>query len=143
MWCPFQLTLLLLPALSLLPRPPNTPSFTNSFPEALNRVSQIARNELGSSASEQDNADTEVKVFNGDLKSASDVQSIFDFYNKEGSGIWGVIHVAALKAVGESGEKPIEYYQNNISATISLLDVGLSDFPSRKTASLAVPAVLG
>jgi UDP-glucose 4-epimerase len=115
-------------------------SFTNSFPEALNRVSQIARNELGSSASEQDKADTEVKVFNGDLKSASDVQSIFDFYNKEGSGIWGVIHVAALKAVGESAEKPIEYYQNNISATISLLDVGLSGPKSARVPRFPVAA---
>lgn len=98
-------------------------SYNNSFPEALNRVSQIALQELGPNASEQDKADSKVQVFKGDLKSASDVQAIFDHYNKEGSGIWGVIHVAALKAVGESGEKPIEYYQNNISATISLLDV--------------------
>ena len=98
-------------------------SYNNSFPEALNRVSQIAVNELGANASEQDKADAKVQVFNGDLKNAADVQAIFDFYNKEGSGVWGVIHVAALKAVGESGEKPIEYYQNNISATIGLLDV--------------------
>jgi len=98
-------------------------NYNNSFPEALNRVSQIAVNELGANASEQDKADAKVQVFNGDLKNAADVQAIFDFYNKEGSGVWGVIHVAALKAVGESGEKPIEYYQNNISATIGLLDI--------------------
>ena len=33
-----------------------------------------------------------------------------------------VIHFAALKAVGESVEKPIEYYENNIVGTLSLVD---------------------
>lgn len=33
----------------------------------------------------------------------------------------GVIHFAALKAVGESVEKPLEYYQNNILSLINLL----------------------
>jgi len=32
-----------------------------------------------------------------------------------------VIHFAGLKAVGESVEKPIEYYENNVAGTISLL----------------------
>jgi UDP-glucose 4-epimerase len=36
-------------------------------------------------------------------------------------GIDAVIHFAGLKAVGESVEKPIEYYDNNIGGTISLL----------------------
>lgn len=34
-----------------------------------------------------------------------------------------VIHFAGLKAVGESVEKPLEYYQNNIAKTLSMLDV--------------------
>lgn len=33
-----------------------------------------------------------------------------------------VIHCAALKAVGESVKKPLEYYQNNITGTLTLLD---------------------
>ena len=33
-----------------------------------------------------------------------------------------VIHFAGLKAVGESAEKPIEYYANNVQSTISLLE---------------------
>ncbi|MDO4564085.1 MAG: UDP-glucose 4-epimerase GalE [Clostridia bacterium] len=32
-----------------------------------------------------------------------------------------VIHFAGLKAVGESVEKPLDYYQNNLTATINLL----------------------
>lgn len=35
----------------------------------------------------------------------------------------GVIHFAGLKAVGESAEIPLEYYDHNISATINLLKV--------------------
>lgn len=35
--------------------------------------------------------------------------------------IAGVIHFAALKAVGESTQKPFEYYENNIAGTLSLL----------------------
>ncbi|XP_043207021.1 UDP-glucose 4-epimerase-like isoform X1 [Amphibalanus amphitrite] len=34
-----------------------------------------------------------------------------------------VIHFAALKAVGESVEKPLAYYRNNVNGTIALLDV--------------------
>lgn len=36
--------------------------------------------------------------------------------------IGAVIHFAGLKAVGESIEKPIEYYANNVQGTISLLE---------------------
>ena len=34
-----------------------------------------------------------------------------------------VIHFAGLKAVGESNEKPLAYYQNNVTGTITLLEV--------------------
>ena len=37
--------------------------------------------------------------------------------------IEAVIHFAGFKAVGESVEKPLEYYQNNLNATITLLMV--------------------
>lgn len=39
----------------------------------------------------------------------------------QNENITGVIHFAAYKAVGESVEKPVEYYQNNIGGLISLL----------------------
>ncbi len=35
----------------------------------------------------------------------------------------GVIHFAAYKAVGESVEKPLEYYQNNVGSLLVLLEV--------------------
>jgi UDP-glucose 4-epimerase len=40
---------------------------------------------------------------------------------KKNSGIKGVIHFAALKAVGESVEKPLEYYYNNILSLLNIL----------------------
>ena len=37
--------------------------------------------------------------------------------------ISSVIHFAGLKAVGESTQIPLDYYHNNISGTITLLQV--------------------
>lgn len=34
-----------------------------------------------------------------------------------------VIHFAGLKAVGESVQKPLQYYDNNLIGTITLLEV--------------------
>ena len=44
-----------------------------------------------------------------------------DFF-KRNSDIKGVIHFAALKAVGESVEKPLFYYRNNIESLINILE---------------------
>lgn len=46
-------------------------------------------------------------------------------FQKEGP-IFGAIHFAAYKAVGESVEKPLKYYHNNISSLVTLMDVMLS-----------------
>ncbi len=54
--------------------------------------------------------------FNIDLKDKVAVQQFF----KENE-IDGVIHFAASKAVGESVEKPLEYYENNIGSLVYLL----------------------
>jgi len=54
--------------------------------------------------------------FNIDLKNKVAVQQFF----KENK-IDGVIHFAASKAVGESVEKPLEYYENNIGSLVYLL----------------------
>jgi UDP-glucose 4-epimerase len=43
--------------------------------------------------------------------------------NIENGKIHSVIHFAALKAVGESVSKPLQYYQNNIGGLLNLLDV--------------------
>ena len=97
-------------------------SFHNSFPEACRRVSKIAVDALPADASAQDKEDAHIKVFKGDLTKPADIEEVFDFYKSSG-GIFAVIQIAAHKAVGESGEKPIQYYQNNIAGIINLLDV--------------------
>ncbi|NRD21288.1 UDP-glucose 4-epimerase GalE [Winogradskyella eckloniae] len=52
-----------------------------------------------------------------DLKVKLDVQDFF----KRHSDIVGVIHFAASKAVGESVEAPLKYYENNITTLVYLL----------------------
>ncbi|KAG8853132.1 UDP-glucose-4-epimerase [Tulasnella sp. 330] len=93
----------------------------NSYPEALKRVNELAKNELPVDATEQDRDSAEVDAFSGDLKNEADVRAIFEKYGK--GGIWGVIHIAALKAVGESSEIPLAYYANNVGVTIQLAQI--------------------
>ena len=52
-----------------------------------------------------------------DLRDKAEVISFFAKHND----ISGVIHFAASKAVGESVEKPLLYYENNISALITVI----------------------
>lgn len=59
-----------------------------------------------------------VKFYKGDIADRKILQEIFD--NEK---IDSCIHFAGLKAVGESVEKPWEYYNNNISGTLTLVDV--------------------
>jgi UDP-glucose 4-epimerase len=45
-----------------------------------------------------------------------------DFFFRKNSDIAAIIHFAAYKAVGESVNKPLEYYRNNLLSLINLLD---------------------
>ncbi len=54
-------------------------------------------------------------------KDMLDAEALEEIFSKE--SIDCVIHFAGLKAVGESVEKPLEYYKNNISGTIVLMEV--------------------
>ncbi len=58
------------------------------------------------------------KFYKGDIRDRGILGKIFSENN-----IDCVIHFAGLKAVGESVEKPLEYYDNNVSGTLVLLDV--------------------
>lgn len=57
------------------------------------------------------------EFFEFDLKDAEKTSEFF-----KGNTIDGIIHFAAYKAVGESMEKPLEYYRNNIVGLLNLLD---------------------
>lgn len=56
---------------------------------------------------------------NVDLREKSAVEAVFEKYPH----IEGIIHFAASKAVGESVEKPLLYYRNNIVSLINLLEL--------------------
>ena len=51
-----------------------------------------------------------------DVRKKEDLKTLFDTHK-----IDGIIHFAAFKAVGESMEKPLEYYENNLSSLIYIL----------------------
>ncbi|KAH8826916.1 UDP-glucose 4-epimerase [Flagelloscypha sp. PMI_526] len=91
-------------------------NYHNSLPEAIVRVQKLVQQELG-----HEGECTQITSFQADLTQADQVRAVFEKYGK--GGIWGVIHVAAYKAVGESTEIPLTYYQNNVSATVSLLQI--------------------
>ena len=76
----------------------------NSSEVALERVQEITGKTL--------------KFYKGDILNREDLEPIFE--NEE---IEAVINFAGLKAVGESVEKPWEYYHNNITGTLILCDV--------------------
>ncbi|VDC04267.1 unnamed protein product [Peniophora sp. CBMAI 1063] len=100
-------------------------NFHNSHPAVYDRLTKIARDALPADATEQDKESTVIDTYKIDLINAEDVRAVFERYGK--GGIWGVIHIAALKAVGESTEIPITYYHNNVAATIFLLEI-MSDW---------------
>jgi UDP-glucose 4-epimerase len=62
-----------------------------------------------------------VPYFHIDLCDLQAAESIFVAH----PDISGVIHFAALKAVGESVEKPILYFRNNIESLINILDLSV------------------
>ncbi|HLR16556.1 MAG TPA: UDP-glucose 4-epimerase GalE [Alcanivoracaceae bacterium] len=53
----------------------------------------------------------------GDIRSAEDLERVFTSYN-----ISAVVHFAGLKAVGESVQQPLHYYDNNVVGTLRLLE---------------------
>lgn len=80
-------------------------NFSNSKKEVLDSIKKITKKEF--------------KFYELDIRNKEELDKVF----KENKDITGVIHFAALKAVGESVEKPIQYYNNNIGGTLSLIEV--------------------
>jgi UDP-glucose 4-epimerase len=58
----------------------------------------------------------------GDAADDAVVESAFAEYGP----IDAIVHLAAFKAVGESTQKPLEYYANNLDSTFALLRVGIA-----------------
>ena len=62
--------------------------------------------------------DRKIPFHKVDIRNKASLRKVFEQYQ-----IDGVIHFAALKAVGESVEKPIEYYDVNVNGTVVLANV--------------------
>jgi UDP-glucose 4-epimerase len=84
----------------------------NSCEESLSRVSKIISKDI---------------IFEqGDVRDKKALEKVFEKYD-----IDSVIHFAGLKAVGESVENPLSYYDNNVVGTLRLLEV-MKDFRCKK-----------
>ena len=80
-------------------------NLSNSSREALRRAGEIAG--------------AQIPFFEADIRDRAALERVF-----AGAGPFDAcIHFAGLKAVGESVEKPWEYYENNIGGTLVLVDV--------------------
>ena len=95
-------------------------NFSNSVPEVLTRIERLTGRAP--------------EAHRVDVRDACALAALF-----AGQRFDAVIHFAALKAVGESCERPLDYFDNNISGTIALLkamraaDVGRLVFSSSAT----------
>ena len=79
-------------------------NFSNSKKEVLNRITELTGKHF--------------PFYKIDIRNSEQMAKMFQQENIE-----AVIHFAGLKAVGESCEKPLEYYDNNVSGTVKLLQV--------------------
>lgn len=77
-------------------------NLSNSSEESLKRVQELTGKTL--------------KFIQGDIRNQSDLDQIFSLY-----AIDAVIHFAGLKAVGESQQIPLTYFDHNISGSIQLV----------------------
>ena len=66
----------------------------------------------------QDLIQTDVKVYRIDICDKDKLEEIF-----ASNKISGIIHFAALKAVGESVEEPLMYYRNNLHGLINMVEL--------------------
>ena len=95
-------------------------NLSNSQPSVIRRIGEITG--------------TAPEFHEGDVR---DHEALTDIVSQ---GFDACIHFAALKAVGESVENPMLYYENNVAGTISLLDVlvefGVEDFVFSSSATV-------
>lgn len=80
-------------------------NLSNSNPISLNRAADI----IGIQ---------EIPFYQVDIRDKQGLENVFSEHKFD-----ACIHFAGLKAVGESVEKPLEYYDNNITGTLNLVEV--------------------
>ena len=81
-------------------------NFCNSNPTVIEKIKELSGKEK------------EIVCYEVDVRDFDKMDEIFKNHK-----IDSIIHFAGLKAVGESVEKPIEYYNNNLISTLTLFDL--------------------
>ena len=96
-------------------------NYANSSPEAVKRVEELAGKSIVHYEADVQDRDAMMQIFK-----SNDIDC--------------VIHFAGLKAVGESVQKPVMYYRNNIDTTLTLLEcmaeTGVSRFVFSSSATV-------
>jgi UDP-glucose 4-epimerase len=98
-------------------------NFSNSKPIVIDRLKEITGKDI--------------KFYELDVCDKDKLRNVFE--NEE---ISAVIHFAGYKAVGESVEKPLMYYRNNLDSTLSLLEV-MSEYGVKKIVFSSSATVYG
>ena len=98
-------------------------NLSNSKKDVIDRIKEITKKD--------------VKFYELDVCDKNELTKVF----KENK-IDAVIHFAGFKAVGESCEKPLMYYRNNIDSSLSLLEV-MNEFNVKKIAFSSSATVYG
>ena len=98
-------------------------NLSNSSQESLKRVEKI----IGKS----------ITFINGDIRDTQKLKEVFSSHT-----INSVIHFAGVKAVGQSVEQPLEYYDNNVVGTLRFLEV-MKEFGCKKIVFSSSATVYG
>ena len=98
-------------------------NYYNSKPEALRRTRELAGKNF--------------PFYECDIRDAEGLRRVF-----QEQKIDAVIHFAGLKAVGESVQKPLEYYENNVGGTVTLCQV-MAEFGCKRMVFSSSATVYG
>lgn len=98
-------------------------NYSNSSTEALERVQQLTGKNI-------------IRIA-GDIRDAAALRQVFTHYK-----ITAVVHLAGLKAVGESTQYPLHYYDNNVVGTLTLCQV-MREFSVKKLVFSSSATVYG
>ncbi len=99
-------------------------NYCNSSPVVLDRIREITGKEF--------------RAYEVDLCDREAFEKVF----RENPDIDSAIHFAGLKAVGESVEKPLDYYRNNLESTLNLLEL-LAKYDAKKVVFSSSATVYG
>ncbi|WP_372627227.1 UDP-glucose 4-epimerase GalE [Arsukibacterium sp.] len=98
-------------------------NYSNSSTTALQRVEQLAAGNI--------------ITLSGDIRDETALSEVFRQYP-----VSAVVHFAGLKAVGESTEMPLHYYDNNVAGTVTLCRV-MREFNVKKLVFSSSATVYG